>query len=47
MTEFKLVAPFEPVGDQPQAIRKLVESLNSGLAVKSRPRHIFEKYASS
>ena len=31
MTEFKLVAPFEPVGDQPQAISKLVEGLESEL----------------
>jgi excinuclease ABC subunit B len=31
MTDFKLVALFEPVGDQPQAIRKLVEGLESGL----------------
>ncbi|MHA2072089.1 MAG: DEAD/DEAH box helicase family protein, partial [Candidatus Thorarchaeota archaeon] len=31
MTEFKLEAPFEPTGDQPQAIDKLVEGLESGL----------------
>lgn len=31
MSEFKLVAPFEPVGDQPQAIKGLVEGLESGL----------------
>ncbi|MHA2311593.1 MAG: excinuclease ABC subunit UvrB [Candidatus Thorarchaeota archaeon] len=31
MTEFKLEAPFEPTGDQPQAIEKLVEGLESGL----------------
>jgi excinuclease ABC subunit B len=29
---FKLVAPFEPSGDQPQAIEKLVEGINDGLA---------------
>ena len=31
MSEFKLVAPFKPTGDQPQAIAKLVEGLESGL----------------
>ncbi|MFW9965988.1 MAG: DEAD/DEAH box helicase family protein, partial [Candidatus Thorarchaeota archaeon] len=31
MAEFKLEAPFEPTGDQPQAIEKLVEGLESGL----------------
>ncbi len=31
MSEFKLEAPFEPTGDQPQAIEKLVEGLRSGL----------------
>jgi excinuclease ABC subunit B len=31
MADFKLVAPFEPVGDQPQAIKELVEGLESGL----------------
>jgi excinuclease ABC subunit B len=29
---FKLEAPFEPSGDQPQAIEKLVEGINDGLA---------------
>ena len=29
---FKLEAGFEPAGDQPQAIEKLVEGLNEGLA---------------
>lgn len=28
--EFKLVAPYEPAGDQPQAIEKLVEGLEAG-----------------
>ncbi len=31
MAEFNLVSPFEPTGDQPQAIEKLVEGLRSGL----------------
>ncbi|MFW9888717.1 MAG: excinuclease ABC subunit UvrB [Candidatus Thorarchaeota archaeon] len=31
MAEFKLEAPFEPTGDQPQAIDKLVEGLENGL----------------
>lgn len=31
-TPFKLEAGFEPSGDQPQAIEKLVEGLNDGLA---------------
>src|SRR5438132_4344435 len=29
---FKLVAPFAPSGDQPQAIEKMVDGLNDGLA---------------
>ncbi len=28
--EFRLVAPYEPTGDQPEAIRKLVEGLKKG-----------------
>ena len=28
---FKLVSKYEPTGDQPQAIDKLVEGLNDGL----------------
>src|SRR3970040_949363 len=28
--EFKLQAPFEPAGDQPEAIRQLVEGLRGG-----------------
>ena len=31
MEEFELVSKFEPTGDQPQAIDKLVEGLNDGL----------------
>lgn len=30
IAEFKLAAPFKPTGDQPQAIRKLVEGLKKG-----------------
>src|SRR5207342_3083772 len=29
--DFRLVAPFEPTGDQPQAIDKLVDGLSRGL----------------
>src|SRR6195256_5945903 len=28
--DFKLQAPFEPAGDQPEAIRALIDGLNSG-----------------
>ncbi len=31
MNDFRLVAPFTPVGDQPQAIQKLIDGINSGL----------------
>ena len=31
MTDFRLVAPFEPTGDQPQAIEKLADGLARGL----------------
>ncbi|MFW9978284.1 MAG: excinuclease ABC subunit UvrB [Candidatus Thorarchaeota archaeon] len=31
MSDFKLEAPFKPTGDQPQAIKKLIEGLESGL----------------
>ncbi len=30
--EFKVVSPFEPAGDQPQAIKQLVEGIDAGLA---------------
>jgi excinuclease ABC subunit B len=30
MDKFKLVSPFQPTGDQPQAIEKLVKGLNKG-----------------
>lgn len=33
--EFKLVAPFEPCGDQPQAIAQLVNGLSDGLACQT------------
>ncbi len=29
---FQLVAPFKPAGDQPEAIRRLVEGFESGVA---------------
>ncbi len=32
---FKLYQPFQPAGDQPQAIEKLVEGLNDGLAFQT------------
>jgi excinuclease ABC subunit B len=31
MDQFKLVSHFEPKGDQPQAIAKLVDGLNRGV----------------
>jgi excinuclease ABC subunit B len=33
--EFKIQAPFQPAGDQPQAIDKLVEGIKKGLPVRS------------
>ena len=30
MDQFKLVAPYQPTGDQPEAIRKLTEGVLSG-----------------
>ena len=30
--EFKIESPFQPAGDQPQAIDKLIEGLEDGLA---------------
>ncbi len=30
MPDFELVAPFQPTGDQPQAIAKLVDGLKAG-----------------
>ena len=32
MPDFKLVSDFKPTGDQPEAIRKLVEGLRAGYA---------------
>ncbi|CAN5752683.1 hypothetical protein BH23CHL8_BH23CHL8_13150 [soil metagenome] len=31
MPDFKLVAPFQPTGDQPQAIEKLVDGVGRGM----------------
>ena len=31
MDQFELVAPYEPTGDQPEAIKKLVDGINNGL----------------
>ena len=31
MPDFRFVAPFEPTGDQPQAIEKLTDGLRRGL----------------
>ncbi len=30
MDKFKLVAPYKPMGDQPEAISQLVDGLNQG-----------------
>ncbi|MGA1742375.1 MAG: DEAD/DEAH box helicase family protein, partial [Pseudohongiellaceae bacterium] len=35
MDHFKLKAPFPPAGDQPAAIKKLVEGLGDGLAAQT------------
>src|SRR5204862_6976640 len=29
MSEFRLISPFEPQGDQPEAIRQLIESIRA------------------
>lgn len=31
MDQFKLVAPYAPNGDQPQAIQELVDGINNGV----------------
>ena len=31
MDDFQLVSDFQPQGDQPQAIKKLVDGVNSGV----------------
>ena len=31
MDQFQLVAPFQPTGDQPEAIKNLVNGVNYGL----------------
>jgi excinuclease ABC subunit B len=33
--QFQLEAPYEPAGDQPQAIARLIEGINSGLAAQT------------
>nr|MBA2288284.1 DEAD/DEAH box helicase family protein [Ktedonobacteraceae bacterium] len=35
MTEFKVEAPFEPTGDQPDAIARLVEGINKGYTMQT------------
>src|SRR5574343_965137 len=35
MPDFELVSPFQPTGDQPEAIRQLVEGINSGHPVQT------------
>ena len=32
---FELVAPYQPAGDQPQAIAKLIEGFDAGLAAQT------------
>jgi len=32
MSEFQLVTRFEPAGDQPEAIRQMIEGLEAGLS---------------
>ena len=32
---FRLFKPFEPAGDQPQAIAKLIEGIDDGLAYQT------------
>ena len=36
--DFKIQAPFEPAGDQPQAIAKLAEGVEQGLRTQVRAR---------
>ncbi len=35
MPDFELVSPFQPTGDQPEAIRQLVEGINTGHPVQT------------
>ena len=35
MKEFELISDFEPTGDQPEAIRQLVEGLNQGVEAQT------------
>ena len=32
--EFKLHAPYQPTGDQPEAIRQLVEGIDKGITTR-------------
>ena len=35
MPAFELISPFQPTGDQPDAIKQLVEGLNSGVKAQT------------
>ncbi len=35
MSGFELISPFQPTGDQPSAIKKLVEGMNSGVGAQT------------
>ena len=35
MAEFKLVSPYAPTGDQPQAIEALVDGVNAGMKAQT------------
>ena len=35
LNRFEINAPFEPAGDQPQAIRELVDGLSDGLSAQT------------
>ena len=37
--DFQIKAPFEPAGDQPQAIAKLAEGIEQGLRTQGRYGH--------
>ena len=37
MSEFRLHAPYQPTGDQPEAIRELVEGFKEGNQVPEKP----------
>ena len=38
MDKFELVSPYEPMGDQPEAIKTLVDGINRGFAWCNRLR---------